>query len=93
MIEMAWQCRCGSLEYSDMEPEECLSCGEIGKFAQLPSELVEERMKDQDNDMDLSMEDEMAAEMGIKPKSSKLGKSRPKLKKPSKPKSPSRRKK
>lgn len=84
-MDLAWQCKCGTIEYSDMEPEECNSCGKIGKFAQLPSELVEERMKDSadDTDLELSMEDEMAREMGIKPsKSAKAKVSKLKLTKP-----------
>jgi hypothetical protein len=84
-MDLAWQCKCGSIEYSDMEPEECNSCGKIGKFAQLPSELVEERMKDsaEDLDLELSMEDEMVKEMGVKPtKLTKAKTSKPKLTKP-----------
>jgi hypothetical protein len=78
-MDLAWQCSCGKVEYSDVEPDECLSCGKIGAFSQLPEELLNERMRDQD-DEDFDIENEMAAEMGIK--SSKKTKGKPKLKKP-----------
>jgi len=78
-----------------MEPDECLSCGKIGSFTQVPEELIEERMKDDsDMDLELGIEEDMQSEMGIKKSklgpNSKISKSaKPKLKKP---KSPIRRK-
>jgi hypothetical protein len=82
-MDLAWQCSCGKIEYTDMEPDECLSCGKIGSFSQLPEELLDERMKEQDLDDDeFDIEKEMRAEMGMKPVKAKSGRSKPKLKKP-----------
>lgn len=78
-MDSAWECKCGSVEYSDFEPEECLSCGKIGSFTQLPSELVEERMKE-NAEVDLDLD--MGEEMPIKEEKSLKGKSKkPKLEK------------
>jgi hypothetical protein len=71
MVESAWECVCGNVAYDSIEPEECLKCGEIDSFTQLPEELISEREKD------LEAEDEMPA-----PKLSKPSKAKPKLKKP-----------
>lgn len=83
-MDMAWQCSCGKIEYSDLEPDECLSCGKIGSYSQLPAELLEERMKEQDfdDDEEFDIEKEMRAEMGVKSLKPKIGKSKPKIKKP-----------
>lgn len=82
-MDLAWQCSCGKIEYSNMEPDECLSCGKIGSFSQLPEELLDERMKEQDLDDDeFDIEREMKAEMGIKSVKAKSGRLKPKLKKP-----------
>jgi hypothetical protein len=96
-MDLAWQCKCGKIEYSDVEPDECMSCGKIGAFTQVPEELIEERMKDASeneiNNLELGLEDEMELEMGVSPKSKMKAsktKSKPKLRKP---KAPTRRKK
>lgn len=45
-MESLWECSCGNKVYAEEDPEECEKCFEIGKFTQLPEELVEERQKD-----------------------------------------------
>lgn len=55
MVDLAWECACGNIEYDAAEPEECSECGKIGNFTQLPEELIEEREKDLGiDDLDLS---------------------------------------
>ena len=51
-MESLWECVCGHKVYSEAEPEECPSCFKISKFTQLPHELIEERQKDLEEDME-----------------------------------------
>jgi len=44
--ELMWECSCGHTEYSSIEPEECLKCGNISNFMQMPEEIVNEREKE-----------------------------------------------
>jgi len=87
-MDSAWQCLCGEIEYSDLEPKECLACGKIGAFTQLPAELIDERMKDADADLDeseLALDSRLESNLKAKAVKSKLAKSKlgkPKLKKP-----------
>ena len=41
-----WECSCGNTEYREEEPEECLKCGNLGTFMQMPEEIIQEREKD-----------------------------------------------
>ena len=41
-----WECVCGFSEYSNSSPEECLKCGKLDSFEQVPEELLEERERD-----------------------------------------------
>ncbi|MBI2632312.1 hypothetical protein HYW75_04885 [Candidatus Pacearchaeota archaeon] len=45
-----WQCSCGHTQYSDENPEECMNCGKIDTFVKLPEEIVEERLKETDEE-------------------------------------------
>jgi len=80
-MDMAWQCKCGNVEYNSMEPEECLECGKLGSFTQLPAELIEERQKDLESYDDLS-DEEMSPIKLSKPIKSKVAKVAKKAKKP-----------
>ena len=42
----AWECACGTIEYMEEEPEECLKCGGLDSFIKMPEEILEEREKD-----------------------------------------------
>jgi hypothetical protein len=44
--ELMWECSCGHTEYSDTEPEECIKCGNLSTFMQMPEEIVDEREKE-----------------------------------------------
>jgi len=41
-ISFVWQCPCGFVEYSEMQPEDCPKCFNIGKFKQVPEDMIEE---------------------------------------------------
>lgn len=43
---LTWECSCGHIELSEIEPEDCLKCGSVGKFIQMPEEIIQEREKD-----------------------------------------------
>lgn len=42
-----WECSCGNVVYADEEPEECEKCGKLDSFIKMPEEIVEERMKEE----------------------------------------------
>ena len=54
-MDTLWECKCGHHEYSDLDPEECSNCFEIGKFTQLPQELMDERQRDHDEEGELEL--------------------------------------
>ncbi|MBS3091752.1 hypothetical protein J4217_04890 [Candidatus Pacearchaeota archaeon] len=83
-MDFAWQCKCGNIEYDSFEPEECLSCGKIGSFAQVPEELLAEREKDSSID-ELDLDNEIEHELSIE----KAAKTRPSKTKSLKSKKPS----
>ncbi|MCK4553107.1 hypothetical protein KAT80_02800 [Candidatus Pacearchaeota archaeon] len=43
----SWECECGHIEYGENPPEECKKCGKINSFAKLPEEIVDEREKNE----------------------------------------------
>lgn len=61
-----WECSCGKVEYSEVEPEECPKCGNLNTFVQMPEEIIEEREKDLADDFK-----EEALKVGKLPKTAK----------------------
>jgi len=53
-MDSAWECECGTVEYGSIPPAECEKCFKIDSFTQLPTELIEERIKDVDTDFSIS---------------------------------------
>jgi len=43
---LMWECSCGHIEYGEIEPDDCLKCGNLSTFVQMPEEIIEEREKD-----------------------------------------------
>ncbi len=50
-----WECSCGHVEYGDEEPEECEKCGKLNSFIKMPEEIVEERMKEEASEDNVSL--------------------------------------
>jgi hypothetical protein len=45
-MNCTWECQCGHIEYSSLQPDECSECLSIKSFAQLPEEVLNEREND-----------------------------------------------
>jgi hypothetical protein len=38
-----WECQCGHIEYCELPPEDCPECLRVGKFIQVPEDMIEEK--------------------------------------------------
>lgn len=42
-MNFMWECECGNIEFSDVQPPECGKCFRIESFAKVPEEMEEEK--------------------------------------------------
>ncbi|MEI6849429.1 MAG: hypothetical protein WCK29_00145 [archaeon] len=75
--ELMWECACGHTEYSSVEPEECIKCGNLSNFMQMPEEIVDEREKEMSEEaMQAPIKKAKSSAKKIKAKSTKSKRSK-----------------
>ena len=40
---MMWECECGHIEYSEVQPAECGKCFRVSSFVKVPEDMAEEK--------------------------------------------------
>jgi len=44
--DFVWQCACGFIEHNEM-PEDCPKCLRVGKFTQIPEDMMAEKVEEE----------------------------------------------